>query len=522
MRVLVLLALGLVVSAGAARATPIEPPAPVDPGMPLSPSLPHGLRSTIMPPAEAPEPPAMTPAMAPLAPIVPSTEAAPAAPLSPQTEAPAPHRHWTPDERILLDVRRQLLSSAHLDATDDDRKGLWTFYAGRRGGPVWVDELGWGPAALAVIDEMRRADDWGLDASAFEIPELVHELDGPPTLDEKSRAAGELALSLAVLKYARHARGGRIETPDTQLSSYLDRKPQVRRPWRVMTEIADAVAPDAYLRGLNPQHPQFEALRQRYLAMRDGTGTHVEVPERGQKLAPGTTHPDVALVRERLGVAPGDGDPDLYDPVLVEAVKKYQRRKDLSDTGVIDRRTRRALNATVNVSEKALLANMEQWRWMPENLGEAYVWVNIPEFMMRVVKDGNVVHEERVVTGRVSTQTPIFSADMQTIFVHPRWYVPESIKVKEVLPSMAGGGRYFRNMGFKVLRNGREINPRSVKWYKTDIRFYDIYQPPGPGNALGILKFTFPNKHAVYMHDTPNKDLFNSTRAHVQPWLHAP
>ena len=294
-------------------------------------------------------------------------------------------------------MRRQLLSSAHLDATDDDRKGLWTFYAGRRGGPVWVDELGWGPAALAVIDEMRRADDWGLDASAFEIPELVHELDGPPTLDEKSRAAGELALSLAVLKYARHARGGRIETPDKQLSSYLDRKPQVRRPWRVMTEIADAVAPDAYLRGLNPQHPQFEALRQRYLAMRNGTGTHVEVPERGQKLAPGTTHPDVALVRERLGVAPGDGDPDLYDPALVEAVKKYQRRKDLSDTGVIDRRTRRALNATVNVSEKALLANMEQWRWMPENLGEAYVWVNIPEFMMRVVKDGNVVHEERVV-----------------------------------------------------------------------------------------------------------------------------
>ena len=118
--------------------------------------------------------------MAPLAPIVPSTEAVPPEVPSPQTEAPAPHRHWTADERILLDVRRQLLSSARLDATDDDRKGLWTFYAGRRGGPVWVDELGWNPAALAVIDEMRRADDWGLDAGAFEIPELLHELDGLP------------------------------------------------------------------------------------------------------------------------------------------------------------------------------------------------------------------------------------------------------------------------------------------------------------------------------------------------------
>lgn len=143
---------------------------------------------------------------------------------------------------------------------------------------------------------------------------------------------------------------------------------------------------------------------------------------------------------------------------------------------------------------------------MPEDLGSTYVWVNVPEFMVRVVEDGKVVHAERVITGEVEKQTPIFSENLKQVIFHPRWIVPDSIKINEIGPGLARGRR--RDM--VVMRNGKVIRPGSVNWYKADIRNYDIYQPSGPGNALGKVKFTFPNKHTVYLHDTQSKGLFDA------------
>jgi L,D-transpeptidase YcbB len=236
----------------------------------------------------------------------------------------------------------------------------------------------------------------------------------------------------------------------------------------------------------------------------------VTIPEDGPKLAPGGSHRDIALIRKRLGVPANSGEENLYDAALAEAVKAFQTKKNLSPSnGVVNGKTRQALNANAGqqVSTKTILANMEEWRWMPEDLGETYVWVNVPEFTLRVVKDGKVVHTERIIVGTLNMQTPIFSEDLQTIYFHPRWYIPESIKLKEIAPRASS---YIRRHGLRVARNGREIDPESVRWSGADIREYDIFQSPGPDNALGILKFTFPNKHAVYMHDTPNKDLFDA------------
>jgi murein L,D-transpeptidase YcbB/YkuD len=164
-----------------------------------------------------------------------------------------------------------------------------------------------------------------------------------------------------------------------------------------------------------------------------------------------------------------------------------------------------------DVPLKTILANMEEWRWMPQDLGETYVWVNVPEFKLRVVRNGQVVYTDRVVTGQEDKQTPVFSEDLKTIFFNARWYIPESIKMKEIKPNLSGGG-YFARHGYRVVRNGHAVDPATVNWLKADIREYDIYQPPGDGNALGVLKFTFPNKHAVNVHDTPSKGLFDATQ----------
>jgi L,D-transpeptidase YcbB len=322
---------------------------------------------------------------------------------------------------------------------------------------------------------------------------------------------------LSALKYARYARGGRITDPATQLSSYLDRVPQLLDPKDVLERIAASNEADAYLRGLHPKHPQFEKLRQKYLELRSGalaTPAIVRIPDGGH-VTPGKRDPQVALLRKRLEVplpAPVAGKPvdeTFYDDGLKAAVVAFQKDHGMRPDGIVGNATRAALNDFEVLSPQKVLANMEEWRWMPDDLGEFYVTVNIPEFTLRIVKNGAVIHNERVITGLPDKETPVFSETMKTIIFKPRWNVPDSIKVLELWPSLARGGTYFSRQGLRLSQNGREIDPLSVDWSSSDIRKYDIYQPPGGSNVLGELKFAFPNKHTVYMHDTPNKNLFD-------------
>ncbi|NJO56489.1 MAG: L,D-transpeptidase family protein, partial [Rhodospirillales bacterium] len=183
--------------------------------------------------------------------------------------------------------------------------------------------------------------------------------------------------------------------------------------------------------------------------------------------------------------------------------------------GILGRKTRVALEALRPPAARDLLVNMEQWRWMPADMGDFHIWVNIPEFTVRVIKNGAVIHTERVVTGTLANQTPIFSETMKTIVLRPDWVLPESIKVREAIPSLLRGSGMFYSSGLKIKKGSKPVEPRSIDWSRADQRHYTFYQPPGDTNALGKVKFLFPNKHAVYLHDTPSKQLFaNASRAY--------
>ena len=169
---------------------------------------------------------------------------------------------------------------------------------------------------------------------------------------------------------------------------------------------------------------------------------------------------------------------------------------------------------------------------MPDDLGRFYVWDNLPEFETRVVKNGNIIHSDKIIVGKPSTPTPVFSARMQTIVFHPEWAVPDSIKVNDLLPRLryqpgffgVGGGTdtsVLREHELRVVYNGRPVDPAQVDWKHVDIRQFQFLQPPGVDNVLGALKFRFPNKHDVYMHDTPERNLLRSLRSRPEPWLYA-
>jgi len=405
------------------------------------------------------------------------------------------------------------------------------FY-GERTALVWVTAAGLTPRARHAMAEIAKADDWGLQAGAFELPALPPGATGLPAL-----ADAEIKLSLAVLKYARFARGGRLDP--LQVSRNFDHKPTLREPKVVMETVAATETPGDYLRDLHPRHQQFHLLRTALIKARGGTRPAqpeekseitVRLPD-GPVLKLGTVHPHVALLRERLKVATPAGAENSYDQDVLEAVAAYQRSTGSRPDGVVGARTRAALNGAepprpaFGSDEQRIVVNMERWRWVPEHMGEFHVWDNIPEFQMRVVKRGQVIHQAKIIVGRAETQSTLFSANMRYVIFGPEWGVPDSIKLKEILPYLRptfdnnffgfGGPstdtRVLERHNLRVSFNGRPVDASQIDWSQVDIRKFNFIQPAGPTNVLGAVKFRFPNKHDIYMHDTPQRELFEKS-----------
>ena len=393
---------------------------------------------------------------------------------------------------------------------------------------LWVDLKGLTARGKAVMGEIARGDDYGLRTADYRLPD-ASGFDAADPQAVKWLADTELRISSAVVEYAKDARGGRINPQ--ALSKNLDPKLFLPDPAEVIGFIAIRSDPAAYLRSFHPTHPQFEALRQQLMAARGGKDAEpseldVVVIPSGPLLKLGVEHAQVALLRKRLEVPVQAGAKEtLFDQDLREAVRQFQRAQGGSADGMVGSGTRAMLNGQsapqAGGQDKIdlLIANMERWRWLPQDLGAFYLTVNVPEFTLRIVEDGSQIHKARVVVGKTNKQTPVFSDELEEIVFRPNWYVPNSIKTEEIAPYLRPGGGFFSAGGWDTsifrrqnLRirgvNGRDIDPDTIDWGRTDIRRYEVYQPPGPRNVLGMMKFRFPNTHDVYLHDTTQKHLF--------------
>jgi L,D-transpeptidase YcbB len=389
-------------------------------------------------------------------------------------------------------------------ANADDLAAMTGFYGERTGSLIWVTGSGFSDRARAVIAEVGRADDWGLRSSDFTVPQLTAAEPSP-----EAAAEAEIKLTLTVLKYARYARGGRIRDP-SRAAKALDHTPPIHPPALVLAGLARADAPDAYLRALHPKHEQFERLRQLLLKLRGSNA----MGDGGEQRA------DAKEGEIAYGAKLGSAVPQLqrakgWDP----AVNIESARADLGGQPALQGESG---DATID----RILINMERWRWVPSDLGEFYVWDNVPEFLTRIVKGNRVIHTDEIIVGQPSWPTPRFSADMKTIVFRPSWGVPDGIKTKELAPLLrkSSGGGLFAIFGggysaqavldaydLRAYVGGRQIDANSVDWGNVDIRRYNFQQPPGPKNVLGDVKFMFPNVHDVYMHDTPERNLFTKS-----------
>lgn len=392
-----------------------------------------------------------------------------------------------------------------------DREAMVRFYLQRGYRPAFVDEKGLTRSAQLIAQELGRATEWGLSPADYPLTAL----SAPKTAGRwtpAQAAAADLQLVAGVLTYARQARGGRIPDPQTLLSANLDRTPPVAEPLQVLDEVLTASQPDELLRSYQPQHPQFLRLKQLYgqLLATASAAPKVTIPATGPYLMKGTRHDDVIALRQRLSV-PAERDEDVYDTALADAVSAFQDTASLESDGIVGPSTRKALNMRPGEAKlKAVLANMEQWRWMPRDLGQAHLFVNVPSFTVDFMDGGVSKLQERVIVGKPETPTPIFSKNMTTIVVRPTWKLPDSIKLEKLRAAQRRGGS-VEDEGYSIKRGKRSISYWDVDWSKVNISEYEFVQPAGESNALGRVKFLFPNRHSVYLHDTPMRSLFSAS-----------
>lgn len=389
----------------------------------------------------------------------PNPAAAPGAPApAASTEA---RKSATEPDAIVAEVRRAFAEPAIASALDKataraDRAAVEAHYAEGDGRAVWTSPAGLTKTGEAALAEMAKAADYGLDAKTFAHLKSLKTSGTPAELAET-----EIRIALAVLTYARHARGGRVNP--AQISAIIDREAQLYGPRSLLAAIAASDEADIYLRQLHPRHAQFQKLQQALVALRAG----------GEQ----------AMALGLKGVSAAD-------------------------------------------AEQRILINMERWRWLPDDMGELHIWNNVPEQMTRVIHGGKAVLTEKIVVGKPTQQTPEFSAPMRYVIFHPSWGVPDGIKTNEIGPMLKRAAARNDGMGWlfgdsegaaakalkrhdlKVMHNGREINPDTVNWNAVDVRRFQFTQPPSAKNVLGVVKFRFPNRFDVYMHDTSDRHLF--------------
>ncbi len=393
-----------------------------------------------------------------------------------------------------------------------DARELYYFYGQRHFEPLWVEMAADGAVtysdnAEAILEVFRDAHLSGLKPSDY----LTDAID----IDKAGSAPSELAdfetaFSSAVMRYAQDTHGGRIDP--RLVSSSIDLDPRRVDEAALLDDLASGSDPARVLHDLEPDNREYVALKKALKKYYDGTAEEPVTIPGGETLHAGMTDSRVPLIRERLGVtAPADAN-TIYGDDLVAAIEKFQQDMGLIVDGVTGPATVAALNGGAATSKGDIIANMERWRWMPEDMGDFHVMVNIPEFRLYVMDDGLARYSTRVVVGKTKHKTPVFSDEIEHVVVNPYWNVPSSIASNEIAPQLVSNPGYIASNNMELLFSGRVVDARSFDWSATDVDHFRIRQRPGAGNALGTVKFLFPNSHNVYLHDTPSKSLFARSR----------
>jgi L,D-transpeptidase YcbB len=430
---------------------------------------------------------------------------------------------------VLESERRPAFVTADAEGT-----ALWKqareFYQEREFAPAWIENTAPTSRMDDLIRALQEADREGIDPDLYGATHIAERRAEASKgfltrqgFDPEEAGKLDVWLTYVYLKFASDLANGMSDLASADRNWHI--KGDAFDPRAHLGEAIERNRITESLRDLLPDHRNYTALRDaltEYRKLADDGGWP-EVPK-NLRLKPGQKHAAVPALARRLAVT-GDytgrvqaedpeGDeqePAVYDEALQEAVKRFQARHGLSAEGLVGAETVTALNVPVDARVRQIELNLERWRWLPRDLGDRYILVNVPEMRLRVHENGRVPLAMNVVVGTRATQTPIFNDEMSYLVFSPYWNVPDSIAQGETLPGMLRDPNYLARNNMEIIdRSGNAVDPASMDLEA--LEEYRFRQRPGAANSLGLVKFMFPNQFSVYLHDTPAASLF--TRAH--------
>jgi L,D-transpeptidase YcbB len=386
------------------------------------------------------------------------------------------------------------------------------FYEGRNFEAAWV-----GPKELldrgrSVHEALGRSEEDGLPSERYRYDVVNRLLAALETDDRDARLADSVAvryladvdllLTEGFNRYARDLVMGTLDPKDAGIDWRI--ATETPREEVVLNNVLSGRDPNEIVEVLRPSILYYDRMRAALAQYRQAAerGGWPAIPE-GETLKEGERNPAVAVLRQRLAASTdgreaqlagaGAGDPTLFDASLKQAVERFQHRHSIDADGAVGDGTLKELNHTVEERIAELKLNLDRWRWLPNDLGERFIMVNIAGFELEVVDNGSTVESMNVVVGRLDRQTPVFADSMQFVVVNPYWNVPDGIFQRDVQPAMQRDPAYLAKNNMEMV-DGR------------------VRQKPGPRNSLGRYKFMFPNEFDVYLHDTPDGHLFSRTQ----------
>lgn len=372
-----------------------------------------------------------------------------------------------------------------------------------------------------VVKAIHGIERDGLDPSIYHLQTLESSIADREAPTAKSEAELDLLLTDAVAAMIDHMRYGRVRPASLDRRWNVDPRDGAPPLEQEIAKVVEAGRVEDALAAERPRHFIYDGLvgalaQLRDIAAKGGWGT---VPD-GKPIRPGATDPRIAAVRKRLAASGelgrgADTESPRYDATLVEAVKLFQARHRLDPDGIVDAGTVAAMNVSAEERANQVRVNLERARWVLHGLSDEFLLVNLPAFKAYLIRGGKNVWEARTQIGQEAEewQTPTFRADMRTVVFNPDWTVPRNILAKEVLEGMRQDPSYLAEKNLALFdQNNQPVDASSVDWdSETGETFaYTVRQPPGEDNALGRVKFLFPNKYSIYLHDTPTKGNFQA------------
>jgi murein L,D-transpeptidase YcbB/YkuD len=418
-------------------------------------------------------------------------------------------------------ILRNVIETAEISGANiviDDKAiqsnaSLISFYDKNQFELAWCEERN----VIELVDAVRNAGDEGLNPDDYHIRAIEKYFKRKdPTEIEKVTL--DLLLTDAFLIYSSHLLTGKLD-PELLYSEKWEEQRRALDLVQLLISALHGFNVGATLEGLKPAYEGYAKLKAQLKffrkLQREGGWQPIAV---GEPIEPGTVDDRIPLIRKRLSLTSqlhsliSNNDSDFYDSAMISVVKKIQYQHGLNADGIIGQRTINVINYQPDDYINRIVINLERYRWLPWELEDRYVLINIPDFQLEVRESDSLIMKMKTIIGRPDRRTPQFSSHIRYLIINPTWIVPPTILKEDVLPAVKTNIRYLEKNNIRVIdKTGQEIDPSALPWSTfTERNFpYQLRQDPGLYNSMGLIKFQFPNQHKVFLHDTNNHSLFS-------------